>query len=392
MSNRFKFSDALNRRSESLSKFLPYRDYLDEFKIFVASDGSLGVILEVELLDHEPMASREILSHVQGFKSLLSLPENYVLQVLYEQSAISKRDRIWQELLSTYPNAHPVSQAIFEEKIKMIRDDLSPLKRSALVSIRYFPPQQRAVGWKMAMARGEKILWNEMSHFVREAKSFVQVINQYQENAKVSLKILDAQKLIDYLRRFFNPKEFHRRDFAPWNKHLCLSKQIIFNSPTLSYQGIEREGVKTRTITLKTTPQFAYPGGMAYFTKLTFPYKLSLNFSFPSKSKVKRFFDLKEFFLEKSVAGKAKIQKEEVKQAQDRLAAGERCLHLTFCIIIEGETEEILDQRTRELVNIFHNRLECEVIVEDEIGLGLALNTLPLNYSSEADFFFWAIS
>ena len=68
------------------------------------------------------------------------------------------------------------------------------------------------------------------------------------------------------------------------------------------------------------------------------------------------------------------------------LAVGEKCLHLTFCIIIEGETEEVLDQRIRELINICHNDLECEVIVEEEIGLALALNSLPLNYSPEADY------
>ena len=65
---------------------------------------------------------------------------------------------------------------------------------------------------------------------------------------------------------------------------------------------------------------------------------------------------------------------------------GEQCLYLTFSIVIEGENDEALAKRTRELVNIFHNDLQCEVIIEDEIGLGLVLNTLPLNYSPEADY------
>ena len=53
--------------------------------------------------------------------------------------------------------------------------------------------------------------------------------------------------------------------------------------------------------------------------------------------------------------------------------------------MIEGESEEELDQRTRELVNVFQNDLECEAIVEEDIGLGLFFNTLPLSYSPEAD-------
>ena len=46
---------------------------------------------------------------------------------------------------------------------------------------------------------------------------------------------------------------------------------------------------------------------------------------------------------------------------------------MTVNVTIEGETDEILDQRTREIVNIFYNDLECEVIAEDRIGLGLCL-------------------
>jgi len=45
-------------------------------------------------------------------------------------------------------------------------------------------------------------------------------------------------------------------------------------------------------------------------------------------------------------------------------------VHLTFTVVIEGESDEALDERTRALCSIFHNDLECEVIVEDDIGLG----------------------
>ena len=164
-----------------------------------------------------------------------------------------------------------------------------------------------------------------------------------------------------------------------------LSDQFLFHSPQLNYSGIEREGVKTRTLSLKTSPLYAYDGGMSYFVGLDFPFKLSLNFSFPSKSKVKNFFGIKEFFLENTLSAKGRIQKEEVKEVQEKLARNDRCLYLTFNVIIEGESEEELDERTRKICHIFHNKLECEVIEEDDIGLGLCLNSLPLNYTPDAD-------
>ena len=392
LSDRFKLTEALFKRSDSLSRLLPYSEFIDEFKIFVNKDGSLGVVLEAELLEHEPMTTKSIISSVESFKSLFSLPENCVLQVLFDQSYISGKDKVWKNLLNRHKYPHSVSEILFKEKIKMIQSqcnssgELAPLKRKSLLSIRYFPQKSAVKEWKRSFDRGEKILFDSVSEFVKQIKLFSQIINQYMENSKLKLKTLDAQELITHVRQFFNPKEFYKREFAKFNKHISISDQLIYNSPILDYRGIEREGVKTRTITLKTSPQFAYAGGMAYFTKLKFPFKMSLNFSFPSKTKVRKFFDIKEFFLENNVSRKAKVQREEIKEAQDRLAVGEKCLYLTFCIILEGETEEILDQRTRELVNIFHNDLECEVIVEEEIGLGLALNSLPLNYSPEADY------
>ena len=51
-----------------------------------------------------------------------------------------------------------------------------------------------------------------------------------------------------------------------------------------------------------------------------------------------------------------------------------------------GETDELLDQRVREVVNVFHNDLQCEAIAEDKIGLGLCLNALPLNYLPKSDY------
>ncbi|MCX6124584.1 MAG: TraC family protein, partial [Proteobacteria bacterium] len=222
-------------------------------------------------------------------------------------------------------------------------------------------------------------------HTMRELIRFKHIVADFAANSKIRLHQLDAQGVLDILRRFFNPKTYYKRSFAPYNPNESLAQQFIYSSPTLDYQGIEREGIKTRTISLKTSPQYAYPGGMAYFTKLSFPFTMSLNFNFPSKGKVKRFFDFKEFFLQNTPSAKARRQREEILEVQEKLAREDRCLHMTFNVTIEGETDDILDERTREIVNVFHNELECEVIVENDIGVGLCLNSLPLNYTPDSD-------
>jgi len=384
------FVKALFDRPDSLSALLPYDEFLPGTGIFVNKDGSLGAVFEATLLEHEPMVTDEIVRAVEGIKPWFNLPSQCVLQVLFEQAHISPLDKCFEELTAKYPEGHPVSQLLFETRLKELRDTCAtkdtsaPLIRRCYVSLRYFP----TVALKhssLLLKRGEEVLHREMKGFVEESRQFSQIVTNFQHNSKVPLKQLGASELLDLLRRFFNPKTYYKRSFAPYNPSHPISDQILYSGPTLDFAGIEREGIKTRTLTLKTSPQYAYPGGMAYFLKLPFPFKLALNFKFPTKRQTKSFFDMKEFFLQNTPSAKARRQCKEILEVQEKLAHDDRCLHLTFNVIIEAETDELLESRVREVVNIFNNDLECETILEEDIGLGLCLNSLPLNYSPRSD-------
>lgn len=392
LSNKDIFNRALYQRPESLSALLPYDEYIESEHMFRNKDGSLGVVFECQLLEHEPMTTDQIIASVDGLKSWFTLPENCSLQILFDQAAISQHDVELRQISQHFEKAHPVSQILFESRLGKIRsacnscDPLSPLRRRTLISIRYFPSIAETSRAKNLLKQGEAILYRELEEFVRESRIFAHLVSNFQHNSKIPLSLLGAQDLLDVLRRFFNPKTYYKRSFAKYNPYISLSDQVIYHSPVLDYSGIEREGIKTRTLTLKTSPQYAYPGGMAYFTRLTFPFKLSLNLSFPTRSQVKTFFDMKEFFLQNTPSARARRQREEVLEVQERLVRDDRCLHLTFNVIIEGETDEILDSRVREVINVFHNDLECETILEDDIGLGLCINSLPLAYTPKSDY------
>ena len=427
LSKRELFTKSLFSRPESLSRLLPYDGFIEEENIFQLKDGSLGAVFEIDLLEHEPMTEAQVFKAVSSTKSWFSLPENCVLQVLYEQSSYSHFDKKIQSIEESYREAHPVSQILFSEKMKALKESCkkslkesykeevkshhlgetpvsskstkhsqsqssalpntaSPLKRRTLLSIRYFPENKTKVRFKDYLHRGEDLLHKGMRHFVYELRTFGHLLKNIQSNSEIGLKPLGGAEVLNELRRFFNPRSYYEREFVPYNHGDSLSNQFLFNSPELDYSGIEREGVKTKTLSLKTSPLYAYDGGMAYFVSLNFPFKLSLNFSFPSKTKANQFFGIKEFFLENTLSAKGMIQKEEIKKIQEKLARDDRCLHMTFNVIIEGESDEELEERTRKICHIFHNKLECEIIEEDDIGLGLCLNSLPMNYTPDADY------
>ena len=384
------FIRALFERPTSLSALLPYDEYVPESGLFVNKDGSLGAVFEATLLEHEPMTSKEIIAAVDGLKTLFNVPSCCALQVLFDQARLSSLDDRFIKLEKQHSDGNPVSQTLFKARLNSLKEacngenTLSPFIRRAYVSLRYFPLNSLKHSSRL-LKRSESILFHEMKGFVEESRRFREIATNFRLNSKLPLRELTAAELLDVLRRFFNPKTYYKRSFAPYNPSLPISSQVLYNSPVLSYLGIEREGIKTRTLSLKTSPQYAYPGGMAYFLKLPFPFKLALNFKFPTRSQSKAFFDMKEFFLQNTPSARAKRQREEVLEVQDKLAHDDSCLQLTFNVIIEGETEEILDSRVREVVNIFNNDLQCETILEEHIGLGLCLNALPLNYSPRAD-------
>ena len=386
------FTKSLFSRPESLSQLLPYDAFIEEENIFQLKDGSLGAIFEMGLLEHEPLTENQILQAVSSTKPWLSLPRNCTLQVLYEQSHYSSFDKKMKGIEESYKNAHPTSEILFSKRLKDLKASCqmhgpnSPLKRRAFISIRYFPEYKTKILVSDYLKRGEGMLYKEMHHFVYELRTFQNILKNIESNSEIRLQPVGGSELLDELRRFFNPKSYYDREFAPYNKRISLSDQFLFNSPMLDYSGIEREGIKTRTISLKTSPLYSYSGGMSYFVGLNFPFRLSLNFSFPSKAKVSHFFGIKEFFLEKTLSARGLVQKEEVKDVQDKLARDDRCLHMTFNVIIEGRSDEELDERERKICHIFHNKLECEVIKESDIGLGLCLNSLPLTYSPDADY------
>ncbi len=388
--DRELFTTALFERPDSLGELLPYMDYLPEYQLFQLKDGSLGSVLEVELAEHEAMTEFAILKLVGSTKSWFSLPENCVLQVLYDSSFYSPLDQKLTRLKESFKSPHPVSKLLYDEKYSILQEscgknsDLSPLKRKLLISVRYFLKKKSNPSFK-DLTEAHSTLTKELKTFKLELEAFHSLILDFLDNTEIHLKSLNAEELLSYLRRSFNPESYFKRIFAPLNPSIPLADQILFSTPRLSYSGIECEKVFSKVLTLKTSPSFSYPGGMAYFTSLDFPFRIGINVSFPSSASVKKFLNTKEFFLENAASAKARVQKQEIEHVQEQLARDDRVLQITFCLMIEGKTEEELDRRIRKVCNIFHNQLECEVIEEKDIGLGLWLNNLPLNYTPDAD-------
>lgn len=383
------FAQALFKRSESLSRYLPYDEYLPQFGLFRQKDGSLGAVYEVALCEHETKTAQEIVSLLGNLKSWFRIGDDLVLSLLFDQARLSPYDSAWDHWVSPEDQHRgDIPAQLHLANVERQRKQ-EPLRRRLLLSVRNFPKRdsrtlrfQKIAG---ELANPDRTLSNEVESFLRQLRAFNHSLSQFELNSPLRLQRLTGEDLADVLRRTFNPVTYYRRPFAKVNPNLPLSEQVIYCSSTLDYPGIEREGVRTRTITLKNAPSFAYPGAMAYFLGLDFPFRISVNVSFPSSAAIKRHFGVKEFFLQNTPSARSRRQKAEVDELQEKLVRDDRVIQMTFCVLLEGTDDESLDRQTKECLARFQQRLECEAIVESEIGLGLWLNALPLNYHPMAD-------
>lgn len=389
---RGAFTKALFERPESVSKFLVYDEFLEESGIYVNKDGSLGAIFDVGLVEHEPLSGDEILEAIAGISPWFKIPDNCVLQIIHEQSAISPRDKIWDEIQNAYPTPARLSKEILAERIEYFKSlclsdsEMRPFRRKTYICLKYFPAPKVKKKIRALVTRADEFLFSQVKEVADDVREFSEIIETLKTASGVSLAMVNPDGLLDSLRRFLNPKEYFNRDFMPYNANESISDQALFNSPKLSFSSFGREGIQSRTLVLKVCPKCSTPGAVAGFLALQFPFRISMNFSFPSPRKVNRMLDLKSFFLERTPTHGSKRQKSDLDVVQHKIAHGSRCLHMTFSVIIEGETDEELNRRTREVINVFQNDLGCEVIVDQDIGFGLCLNSLPLMYSPESDF------
>ena len=396
LANHKIFAKALFERPESLSQFLPYDEYLSEFGVFRQKDGSLGVVYEVSLCEHETKSSDQIVELLSKLRNWFRLDETLTLSLLFEQSPISPHDSVWKKYTSEQDYSRTdIPSSLHLAQIQKMKSAM-PLKRRLYLSIRSFekkkPIADRLRGAQKELANPDQTLSQTMHTFLKDLREFNHLLSQFELTTPLPMRRLDDESLADILRRTFNPVTYYERPFAKLNSNLPLSEQIIFCPSELNYAGITREGVGTRTITLKNAPSFAYPGAMAYFLSLDFPFRIGINISFPKGAAMKRHFGMKEFFLQNTPSARSKRQKAEIDSLQERLLRDDRVLNMTFCVFIESEaretpeaTVEELERRTKETLARFQQKLECEVIIEKEIGLGLWLNALPLNYHPIAD-------
>ena len=136
------FARALFARSESLSAFLPYEEYLDGFGIFRQKDGSLGVVYEAELCEHETKTSQEVVTLLEGLRSWFRLSDELTLSILFDQAQVSDHDPLWEHFVTSADRDRgDLAAALHLASLKRVQA-ARPMRRRLILSIRSFPRRE----------------------------------------------------------------------------------------------------------------------------------------------------------------------------------------------------------------------------------------------------------
>ena len=183
------------------------------------------------MLEHEAQQAKDIISKLSDLKNWMRLSEQFVLQVYFDQSKLSKLDKKWKNLEESFNDGNEVSKYLYMEKINSFKENSNyPYVRKCFLSVRYFPKQKNSFSvLSLKSKRRPRNSSQKTVNFIREAKRFDESLKVLELDSGLKLKRLEADDLVDFLRKFFNPKTYYKRPFANYAANSPISEQVIFN-------------------------------------------------------------------------------------------------------------------------------------------------------------------
>lgn len=386
LENNFNFgrsdllSKALFKRADSVSKLIPYLEWIEEKKLFVLNDLSLGVVYEFTPLSHEVMSKDEILGAVARLKPLLEFDKNYVVGISYVQD----NDTGWEGSLEGSRNryqGHETSKFLYERKLEVLRGQ-QLLKRSLRFWVRFFP---RSLKQKKLADEPGKTLYAETKEFQANLIEFTGKLNSLESNLEMSLRRLGVNEVLGIARDYFSCPE-SSPVFSEYNPELSLAKQVVRSEIKTTYESITSGQSDFRAVmTGAERPRINYPGLMSYLLEVEEPFVFTMNISFPTELRVKKEFTFKTFCLERAPGSLARMMKEDLSASEEKAQRGDGIVFLTPIVTLRANSAEELAMRERKLSEVFTKKIGMGLAKEDKIGFGLGLNSLPLFHTPLAD-------
>lgn len=367
-----------------LSSELPYDEFLSDGNILVLKDQSLGVIYEVDLVEHEACNEIFFTDLNKSLKNWLNLPSDFRLQYLFSQERLSDKEIIDLSSEEALSGHNELADFLHEKRVESLieksKNEYPLFKRKGYLLIKQvFKKEGSSLRDKLPQ-KANSILFQETKKFIKQKKNLEKTLNEFESMSPVGLKRIDAKQTINLIKNFIYGSEQQSNELVSYTNSYSMSEQIIDRGLAVDFKGKCSEKSTSRTLSLKV-PAIKYPSMGAWYTTLSFPLQVSLQLIKPSKGRVDLFLNWKEFSLKNSLSETSKREYEEVREIKKKLAFDEEAIWVTHNIFVEGKDEDELEDRVNQIKRVCSEKFDVFCIVEEDIGLALWWDSLPFNYS-----------
>lgn len=396
LANLFNTNPSLEAKSprellklgQNLSKTLPYEEFLEDRNLIILKDESIGVLYEVDLIEHETKKNEEIQSKLDSLKNWLSLPSDFSLQYLFTQEKMSEEEIRSECSDEKFSGHHELADYLHDEKVNTLvknSNDQFPLfNRKGFLLVRENSKKDVLTLRDRLPKSSGKVFLEENKAFAKRLMSFEREMSQFEALSPLSLERQDANQFSALVRKMIYGDSIKCKPFPNYCTAYPLADQIMDESIDVDFSGKKGKFGVSRAVSLKV-PAIKYPAMTAWYLTLPFPVTVSVQLNKPPKSKIDLYLNWKEFSLKNSLSESSKREFEEVKEIKKKLAFDEEAIWVSTTILVEAENEQILEDYINEIKKVCIEKFDCFCTVEEDMGLAIWWDSLPFNYKLQSD-------
>ncbi len=383
---RYKNIEALFSEGMSFVDLLPYVEFCDD--VCLLSDGSMGKVWKINLVDSEGRTQRDMNILVQHWQTVLTrLPHDRLACQMIMNVNVNSKDKN-DQYDQFQENAQGVTTTSFYATKRQKNNGKRCFTRAidVYITIRFFPV------WK----KHSQGIENELCEHKKVFEQHTSLLGGLLKTSGVSVKPVLEQELTQLLYQLMNPKRSMSVPDVRLENNLNIRDQVLFNSPQASGKGFNFEGQYMRVVSLKEMPAHTTIGMFTKEFQGAQPFSLldqakSMLFvvnmtSADPQDALRRIKIQKDFaFMHKeNWLGDKSVEEVAKKEELDEVVramyqGGQKIINARFHWVVFGESAEEVENLGDQIINGL-NRYQCGGIKEDLIGASLFLTCLPLNF------------
>lgn len=388
--------DFLKSQGESFKDILPYVSFLDIGRpACLLNDGSIGVMYQLQLIPHESICHEELVLKLENIAQIFNC-ENHdcSFQLIFDSEPNLKLN----ESIST-ENQMTSPKYFLNKRIQEISElalnknsNLCLLKRNAYLTVKI--ASKNNLSEKTFLQKGMTEYESEGVEVFQITQQLNQICDKIEYNLKnieMGFQILSGNEFLGNLRSVFHSIEERAQNEtinSIYREDENLSFQVLKGFLEVTPHSIGVGDDSWEVLSAIDQPQSVYVGMISHLLRLDIPFRYVLNIR-----KCEDISDLekKKYLLKNAMDSFGELQREEIKNTQDRIARGENLVFVATHLFIRNQNLSSLKIKEngigRGIISKIKTLTQMDFILEKYAAPALFLMSLPFCYSKSSSGF-----